>query len=82
MENLVETVSVTPYSGAVSMGSMGSAEPINFLRGVLEPIKFLEWMVRKLVPFGVQERLLNQTFKADYIQFHGLCTFLILVSMA
>ena len=29
-------------SGAVSMGSMGSAEPIDFLRGVLEPINFLD----------------------------------------
>ena len=27
-------------SGAVSMGSMGSAEPIDFFREVLEPIKF------------------------------------------
>ena len=47
MENLVETVSVTPYSGAVSMGSMGSAEPINILRGVLEPINF--WMKYKKI---------------------------------
>ena len=26
--------------GVVGMGSMGSAEPINFLRRVLEPINF------------------------------------------
>ena len=52
-------------SGAVSMGSMGSAEPIDFSRGVLEPIKFLEWKVRKLVYFGVHEGLLKQIFKAD-----------------
>ena len=28
--------------GEVGMGSMGSAEPINFLREVLEPIKIWE----------------------------------------
>ena len=46
-------------SGAVSMGSMGSAEPINFLRGVLEPIKFSEWKVRNLGYFQ------------GWLQFHG-----------
>ena len=48
---------LTLNSGAVSMGSMGSAEPIDFMKGVLEPIKFWEWKVKKLVYFGVHERL-------------------------
>ena len=34
--------SLSLISGAVSMGSMGSSEPIDFLRGVLEPINFLD----------------------------------------
>ena len=39
-------------SGAVSMGSMGSAEPINFLRGGLEPINFLNERSKSCILWG------------------------------
>ena len=45
---------------------MGSAEPIDFLRGVLEPIKFWEWKVKNWYILGSMRELLKQNFKADH----------------
>ena len=41
----------TIYSGGVSMGSVGSTEPINFEKRVLEPINFQEFMYIQIVSF-------------------------------
>ena len=55
------------YSGVVSMGSMGSAEPINFLRGALEPIKFWEWKLRNWYILWSMKDKLSRLITISYL---------------